>query len=391
MSLLTKEDLKALSQQQDESLVSIYLSTRLAGPETRENPIRFKNLLAAAETKLGERGIRAPEARAMLDPAQQLVDDYDFWQHQSTGLALFISSNFFRTYRLPLDFEELVLVGPRFHLKPLVPLLSGDGRYYLLALSQNEIRLFQGTRHTFEEVMLMEDVPHSLAEALWYEDPEKQQQFHTATATPGQPGGGRPAMFHGHGVGTDDDTAMIRQYFQELDRGLADLLGNEPVPLVLAGVEYLFPIYREANSYPHLLNEGVAGNPEHMSRDELHRQAWQLIRPHFDQARQEAWSRYHHLLDTGQSSQDVKMIVPAAYYAQVDTLFVAIGQHRWGRFDPDENQLVLNNDPAPQDEDLLNRAVVHTLLNGGTVYAVEPDQMPDEPLLAAIFRFEKQA
>jgi hypothetical protein len=388
MSLLTKEDLKALSQQQDEPLVSIYLPTRSAGPETRENPIRYKNLLAAAETKLGELGVRAPEARAMLEPAKKLVDDYDFWQHQSTGLALFIASNFWRTYRLPLDFEELAVAGPRFHLKPLVPLLSGDGRYYLLALSQNEVRLFQGTRHTFEAVMLSEDVPRSLAEALWYEDPEKQQQFHTATS--GQPGGGRPAMFHGHGVGTDDDTDMIRQYFQKLNRGLADLLQNEQVPLILAGVEYLFPIYREANSYPHLLDEGVAGNPERMSREELHRQAWHLIQPHFDQGRQEAWSRYHHLLDTGQSSQDVRMIVPAAHYAQVDTLFVAIGQHRWGRFDPTENRIVLNNDPTPQDEDLLDRAVVQTLLNGGTVYGMEPDQMPDEALLAAIFRFEKQ-
>ena len=83
--------------------------------------------------------------------------------------------------------------------------------------------------------------------------------------------------------------------------------------------------------------------------------------------------------------------MPAAYYAQVDTLFVTIGQHRWGRLDPAKNRLVLNNDPTPQDEDLLDRAVVQTLLNGGTVYAMEPDQMSDEPLLAAIFRFEKQA
>jgi hypothetical protein len=30
---------------------------------------------------------------------------------------------------------------------------------------------------------------------------------------------------------------------------------------VLAGVEYLLPIYREANTYPHLLAEGIHGNP----------------------------------------------------------------------------------------------------------------------------------
>lgn len=173
MSLLTTEELKALSQQQDGLLVSIYMPTRPVGPETRENPIRLKNLVVAAETKLIERGTRAPEARAMLKPAQQLVDDYDFWQHQNTDLALFISSDLLRTYRLPLKFEELVVVGYRFHLKPLVPFLSADGRFYLLALSQNEVRLFQGTRHTFDEVMLTEKVPRSLAEAFWCEDPEK--------------------------------------------------------------------------------------------------------------------------------------------------------------------------------------------------------------------------
>jgi hypothetical protein len=271
----------------------------------------------------------------------------------------------------------------------LVPLLSGNGRFYLLALSQNEIRLFQGTRYTFEDVILTENVPRSLAEALWYEDPEKQQQFHMATAAPGQPGGVRPAIFHGHGVGTDDDTAMIRQYFQKLDRSLANLLQNEQIPLILAGVKYLFPIYHEANSYPYLIDEGIAGNPEHMSREDLHRQAWQLIQPQFEQARQEAWSRYHQLLDTDQISEDVRMIVLAAHYAQVETLFVTTDQHRWGRFDPTENRIVLNNTPTPQDEDLLDRAVVQTLLNGGTVYGMEPDQMPDEALLAAIFRFEK--
>ena len=85
------------------------------------------------------------------------------------------------------------------------------------------------------------------------------------------------------------------------------------------------------------------------------------------------------------------MIVPAAHYAQVETLFVTTGQHRWGRFDPTENRIVLTNNRTPQGEDFLDRAVVQTLLNGGTVYGMEPDQMPDEALLAAIFRFEKQS
>lgn len=47
----------------------------------------------------------------------------------------------------------------------------------------------------------------------------------------------------------------------------------------------------------------------------------------------------------------------------------------------------LHPEPETDDEDMLDFAAIHTLLNGGTVYAVEPDQMPDKVQAAAIFRF----
>jgi len=46
--------------------------------------------------------------------------------------------------------------------------------------------------------------------------------------------------------------------------------GIKKAPLVLAGVEYLFPIYQEANTYPDLVEEGITGNPENLKPEELH-------------------------------------------------------------------------------------------------------------------------
>jgi hypothetical protein len=54
----------------------------------------------------------------------------------------------------------LVIVSERFHVKPLLPLLSGDGRFYVLALSQNEIRLLQGTRYSVEQVDYLHPIYH---------------------------------------------------------------------------------------------------------------------------------------------------------------------------------------------------------------------------------------
>lgn len=142
MKLFSLDDLATLTAEANSNCVSIYLPTEKMGVETQQNPIRFKNLIREAEEKLIAYGLRSQDARDLLQPAQEL-DNYDFWQHQSDGLAIFISNNFFSYYCLPLNFAELVVVSDRFHLKPLMQLLTGDGKFYILALSQNQVRLFQ--------------------------------------------------------------------------------------------------------------------------------------------------------------------------------------------------------------------------------------------------------
>jgi hypothetical protein len=51
------------------------------------------------------------------------------------------------------------------------------------------------------------------------------------------------------------------------------------------------------------------------------------------------------------------------------------------------NEVQLHQDAKPGDQDLLDSAAVQTLLNGGSVYAVQPERMPVEAPLAALFRY----
>jgi hypothetical protein len=382
--LLTSDELKALSQRGEEPFISIFMPTRQAGPETRENSIRFKNLVKQAETQLVEKGFRTPEVREILKPLQDLINDHDFWQHQDEGLAVFLSPNLFRTYRLPLAFEELLITGDRFHLKPLMPLLSNDGLFYLLALSQGEIRLFEATRYTIQEIEL-EDMPKSQAEALQYDEPLKQLQFHTQTSGPAS-STLRSAMFHGHGVGTDEAKTNNLRFLQKVDAGLRRYLKGEK-PLVLIGVEYLLPIYQEANTYPYLISEGITGNPDDVKPEQLHEQAWPVIQPYFERTKQEAMAQYETLVHQGLASGDISQIVPAAHYGKIEKLFVAVDFQQWGQFDPDTNTLQLHDEPQAGDEDLLDLAAIQTLLNGGVVYAMEFMNVPGDTPVAAVFRY----
>jgi hypothetical protein len=163
-----------------------------------------------------------------------------------------------------------------------------------------------------------------------------------------------------------------------------------PVPIVPAAptvqVTFNLPIYRVANSYSHLLKEGIEGNPERSRPEELQKKAWGLVEPYFLRVREEARAKYKQLAGSDRASNDMKKIIPAAYDGRIELLFVAVGIQRWGTFDPVTLSIHLHEDPEPGDEDLLDFTALHTLLTGGTVYAMKPEEVPDGAPLAAVLR-----
>src|SRR6185436_2846272 len=100
----------------------------------QQYPIRLEHLLGQAEARLLARGLPLVATQALLAPAWQLVEDWAFWEHQGDGLAIFAAPDLFRVHRLLLAFEELLVVDERPHITPLLPLFSGDGQFYVLAL-----------------------------------------------------------------------------------------------------------------------------------------------------------------------------------------------------------------------------------------------------------------
>lgn len=383
MDLLSRVDVRELTEAGGQRCVSCFLPTHRTGPETQQGPIRLKNLLRQAQDRLTSDGLRTAVARKILEPAARLLDDGSFWQHQSDGLAVFASEELFRYFRVPVAFAELVVVTDRFHIKPLLALLSGDGRFHILALSQNQVRLLQGTRHSVGELDLG-GMPRNLADALGEEQRERQLQLHTAARS-------TSAIFHGHG-GSDESVHKkdLLRYFKQIDKGLQELVYAERAPLVLAGVDYLLPIYREANTCAELVDEGIVGNPDGLTAAELHERAWAIIEPYFAKAQDGAEARYRELAGTGRTSRDLSRIVAAAYHGRVDSLFVAVGVQKWGTFEADSGDVRIHDERQPGDQDLLDLAAVQTLVRAGNVFAVSPEQIPDEETdspAAAVFRY----
>jgi Bacterial archaeo-eukaryotic release factor family 7 len=387
MDTLKRTDLQQLIETDGEWHVSIYIPTHHAGSEQQQNPIRLKNMLAQAEKQLLRYGVRRPDVQEMIRPAEDLLVDRDFWQYQGEGLAVFLSKEASRIYRLPNRFEETITVGKSFDVKPLLPLVNENSEFYILALSQNQTRLFRASRETLSEVEL-KDVPTNMGQALRIDDPQKNLGFQTSTANSGGTGSERPAIHYGQGV-EDDKKELIRRYFQVLDQGLTRQLEDESAPMVLAGVDYLLPIYREVSTYRNLLDEGLVGSPDREDLNEMRELAWKVVEPIFLRNQQQAIDRFLELhgQQNGLASSDLDTTVKAAIAGRVETLIVPLGVQKWGRYDPAADSVIFDTEPTPENEDMLNFAAVQTILNSGNVYAVPMEQFPKKGDVAAIFRY----
>ena len=362
--------------------VSIFMPTFRTGVESQQNQIRFKNLLRSAEEKLLAAGMRSQELKELLEPAQALPGNALFWRRQSDGLALFLCAGLFRCFCLPEAFDELIVVADRFHVRPLLPVLRNDRRFYILTLSQKEVRLLEGTGQGVREIEL-EALPKSLDEALQHDELEKQVRFRTGSLS----GGTGMAMVSGHGGVADDTKDNLLKYFRMIDRELHDRLKDEHAPLVLAGVDYLFPIYREANTFPHLIEEGIPGNPRGINSDSLYRMASKIVAPFFQKAENNALAQYRQSSGTGLTSADIREIVPEAANGRVGMLFIAAGSRNEGTFNRASGTVNLYRTPEAENEDLLEIAAIQTYLNGGSVFILPPKKMPEPKDLVAVFRY----
>ena len=382
MEIPTRQDLIALMAEHEGPHVSLYMPTHTLGSEVQENRVHLKNLLTVAEDGLVATGMRRTIAKDMLAPVEALEHDVEFWQHQAGGLAIFISAGGIHQFRVPRALPELALVESRFHLKPLLPLLSVGAAFHVLAISSNRTHLLACTPTSQGEVKL-EGMPAGIADVLWPDDTEKQIQFRSFYT--GASGG--TAVTHGAGGSEPEPKEDFLRYCREVDRVLAPYMRSRGGPLLLACVDYLAPIYREANSYAHLEEAHVTGSPDRTPDEQIRLVAWDLLRPAVESARDDALARYRQLAGTGQTTSDVAEAALAAVSGKIDTVFVTLGKLRWGRVDTEAYKVETRDEQAPGDYDLLDTIAAQTLMAGGTVYAVDEASAPEPTGVAAVFRY----
>lgn len=383
MELLTRNHIAALAEPgQGQTHVSLFMPTHRFGREVEADQVRFKNLVAGVEATL-EKTMRRSDIDDLLAPAHQLRDDPMEWQYMSDGLAMLLSQHQHRTFRVAAPMPTLATVGDKPVLGPLLRLLSGDGHFLVLALSQREIRLMEGSRNTVGDIQLT-DVPTSLKDSIT----PRESRSDTMTRPAASAGRGGSAVFYGHGAGDQHVKAVeVEQFLRSVATGLKEILADQTVPMVLVGLDPLIAAYREVNTYSHVLAETVEHNPDQLSSEELHKMAWPLIERRLRAQRATVIDRFQELNGTGLVSSDLATVVEAAAAGRVETLFVKADPWCWeGVTDEDAPVVALGADERFAECELVDAAAVATLNTSGRVFATSETVVPGSEV-AAILRY----
>ncbi|MDQ2841240.1 MAG: hypothetical protein M3Y72_09420 [Acidobacteriota bacterium] len=362
--------------------VSVYMA--LAGAPTNQsvkaNGLAWEQTLRIVEPKLKDLGAEGREMLETLSGFDGILQDHE---PQGRSIAVFRSPGAFWLTWMQEEVANRAVVGPHFYIRPLLPELAKPKKFYILALSQKDVRLLHCTFRTSEEVGLPSG---TVAGFDGYMNTAKPDHDRNNLSSAG------PSSGHSKGaVGTtdterEDKHEYLGHFFQQIDRGVNELLRGSSDPVILAAVEYELAQYRSLNTYPHLLDEDVHGAPNGLKAGEMHARAIEAITRNCEKKADEVLAEYNHKVGGGASNR-LKDVLTAAHDGRVLTLLVSDSLEKSGTFDERTHSVKGHPADAFEEEDLINDAAVQTILHAGQVLSVSNKKMPNGAPLAAIFRY----
>ena len=364
----TREELAALLDERDPASVSIYLPTSPLPQDADADRIEFKNLAAEAIGQLEAGGADRAAVAGVREHADDLLDDDEFWTRMASSLAAFVTPGGVHTFRLPNRLTSMVEVSDRMHLKPLLRSVTFPQAAVVLALAQGSVRLIEVARDVPPEEIPVADLPSDVASAVG------KASISDRTAA-------------GRIQGSEGQKVRMRQFARLVDRAIRPVVAGLGMPLILAGAEPLASIYRSVNSYPGLADEGIPGNPEGASDQQLADAARGILDRLYEAELTQVRERFEARVAQGRGATDLTDIARAATFGAVDTLLADIDQSVPGFVDEESGAVTLDDSDDAANYGVVDELARRVLLSGGRVLALRADDIPGDTATAAILRY----
>lgn len=363
----TLPELKALAVTRADPCVSIYLPTTPLTEDAQADRIAFKNLAKLALDEVRRADFDPKRVAALEEHLADLVDDEAFWQFQARSLAVLATPDATRSYRLPSALVATAQASDRFHLKPLLRAVSFPHTAFVLALSQNAVRLVEVFADLPPRVVKVDGLPKDAASAVG-----------RASVRSRSPSG--------RILGSEGHKVLLRQYARSVDSALRGLLAGRETPLILAATEPIASIYRSVSTYPSLTDVGLGGAPDRASDQELAERARAVL----DGVYAEEIGKFASLFETraGQSrtTTDLSDAARAATFGAIEALLVDMDEVVPGTVDEVDGRIALAATSGADSYGVVDEIACRSLITGARVLSVRKQDIPHRASLAAILR-----
>jgi hypothetical protein len=376
--LFSLKDLKPLLATPGPCL-SLYLPLSTAPNQQglKLNSLEWKELIASANAKAGGQADKVEPLLRSVENIEELTEGAPGW---AKSIAILRSEDMLKIVYLHEQVQARADVGPCFYVRPLLPELIKASVFYVLALSQKNVRLLRCTLDSSEEVPIGANASTSYDE---YMNAAKPDHVSIKRGTAGMASGSSKGVIGTTTSEVERKDEYLRHFFKQIDAGVGETLRGKTDPLVPVGVDYELSLYASVNTYPHTVEDGVHGAANGLKSGEMHARAIEAIEGDYERRLESALAEYDHKAGGGASNR-LKDIVTAAHDGRVVTLIVSDSLEAPGTFDEETNQAVGGRDGG---QDLINDAVVQTITHAGSVLVATTKKMPNGAPVAAIFRY----
>lgn len=381
LRVASNEIIKQLQSVRTTPCISLYMTTHKHHPDNQKDPINYKNLLKRLEESLLNKYTN-DEVKQYLASFYELLDDRDFWNNTSSGLAIFGAGKLFNIVMLHEPVNELAVVANSFHTKPLRMYLQSVYRYQILGVSLHSAILFEGTRHSLKQVNLPDQFPDDIKKALGSELTED----HLTVASYGGAGRQNADMYHGHGGNSPEKDKDAERYFRVVADAVHEKYSkNDKLPLILAALTEHHSVFQKVNKNPYLLKEGLQINPFSLQPDELADLAWRLLEPEYNRRIEEIKEHFSLAQSKGVGSDMLRDVMNAAKEGRVGTILIEADKIVADEYGDKSAIANLLNDP--EKDDMLDDIGELVFSTGGEVIVIPAEMMPTTSGVAAIYRY----
>ena len=311
------------------------------------------------------------DIEGLLAPILDLAEDPEM-SAAGRDRVVFRSPDVFRWFDLPGPVPLRTVVGRYCHVLPLLNQLCADREFYILGLSEKNLRLLLYTDGECEELQLPDAVPESAQAAGAFDAPDHMLRDRSAARR--SRGSGSPAVVFGTGSEREKAHERLQEFFRLADQELAKVLRGQL--LMLSGVGYEVAIYRRAAIYPHLMEGYLEGDLHELTTQEIARRAHAQARVQERRKAEEQLQQLREMTRTERISSGIHRVLKAAEEGRVAKL--VLGEE--AQFGATSVEL----EPDSQ-ENLLNAAAVLSIRDGAQIFLLPAKAMgPLAPVAALL-------